>query len=36
MITGKTIVMTGQNFVDKITSLLFNMLSRLVKQTERI
>ena len=30
MITGKTIVLTGQNFVDKITSLLFNILTRLV------
>ena len=30
MTTGKTIVLTGQTFVDKIMSLLFNMLSRLV------
>ena len=30
MITGKTIALTRQTFVDKITSLLFNMLSRLV------
>ena len=36
MTTGKTIVLTRQTFVDKVMSLLFNMLSRLVKQTERI
>ena len=30
MITGKTIVLTRQTFVDKVMSLLFNMLSRLV------
>ena len=30
MITGKTIALTRQMFVGKITSLLFNMLSRLV------
>ena len=30
MITGKTIALTRRNFVGKITSLLFNMLSRLV------
>ena len=30
MTTGKTIVLTRQTFVDKITSLLFNMLSRLI------
>ena len=30
MTTGKTIALTRQTFVDKITSLLFNMLSRLV------
>ena len=30
MTTGKTIVLTRQTFVGKITSLLFNMLSRLV------
>ena len=30
MTTGKTIVLTRQTFVDKIMSLLFNMLSRLV------
>ena len=29
--TGKTIVLTRQTFVDKVMSLLFNMLSRLVK-----
>ena len=28
--TGKTIALTRQTFVDKVTSLLFNMLSRLV------
>ena len=28
--TGKTIVLTRQTFVDKVMSLLFNMLSRLV------
>ena len=28
--TGKTIALTRQNFVDKVMSLLFNMLSRLV------
>ena len=30
MTTGKTIALTIQNFVDKVMSLLFNMLSRLV------
>ena len=30
MTTGKTIALTRQNLVDKIMSLLFNMLSRLV------
>ena len=30
MTTGKTIASTSQTFVDKVTSLLFNMLSRLV------
>ena len=30
MTTGKTIALTRQSFVDKVTSLLFNMLSRLV------
>ena len=30
MITGKTIALTRQTFVDKVMSLLFNMLSRLV------
>ena len=30
MITGKTIALTRQTFVDKVKSLLFNMLSRLV------
>ena len=30
MTTGKTIALTIQTFVDKIMSLLFNMLSRLV------
>ena len=30
MTTRKTIALTGQTFVDKVTSLLFNMLSRLV------
>ena len=30
MTTGKTIVLTTQNFVSKVMSLLFNMLSRLV------
>ena len=30
MITGKTIVLTRRTFVDKVMSLLFNMLSRLV------
>ena len=30
MATGKTIVLTRQTFVDKVMSLLFNMLSRLV------
>ena len=30
MTTGKTITLTRQNFVGKVTSLLFNMLSRLV------
>ena len=30
MTTGKTIALTRQIFVDKVVSLLFNMLSRLV------
>ena len=30
MITGKTIALTRQTFVDKVMSVLFNMLSRLV------
>ena len=30
MTTGKTVALTGQNFVGKVMSLLFNMLSRLV------
>ena len=30
MTTGKTIALTGRNFVGKVMSLLFNMLSRLV------
>ena len=30
MTTGKTIALTRWNFVDKLVSLLFNMLSRLV------
>ena len=30
MTTGKTIALTIQTFVDKVMSLLFNMLSRLV------
>ena len=30
MTTGKTIALTRQTFVDKVKSLLFNMLSRLV------
>ena len=30
MTTGKTIALTRQNFAGKVTSLLFNMLSRLV------
>ena len=30
MTTGKTIALTSQNFVGKVVSLLFNMLSRLV------
>ena len=30
MTTGKNIALTRQTFVDKVTSLLFNMLSRLV------
>ena len=30
MTTGKTIVLTGQTYVIKVMSLLFNMLSRLV------
>ena len=29
MTTGKTIALTGQTFVNKVMSLLFNMLSRL-------
>ena len=30
MTTGKAIALTGRTFVDKVMSLLFNMLSRLV------
>ena len=30
MTTGKTIALTRRTFVDKVTALLFNMLSRLV------
>ena len=30
MTTGKTTALTRQSFVDKVTDLLFNMLSRLV------
>ena len=30
MTTGKTIALTGRTFVDKVMSLLFNMLSRMV------
>ena len=30
MTTGKNIVLTRQTFVDKVMSLLFNMLSRLI------
>ena len=30
MTTGKTVALTRQTFVGKVTSLLFNMLSRLV------
>ena len=30
MTTGKTIALTRQTFVDKVISLIFNMLSRLV------
>ena len=30
MTTGKTIALTRQTFVDKVVSLLFNMLSRLL------
>ena len=30
MTTGKTVALTRQTFVDKVISLLFNMLSRLV------
>ena len=30
MTTGKTIALTRRTFVDKVMSLLFNMLSRLV------
>ena len=30
MTTGKTIALTRRTFVDKVTSLLLNMLSRLV------
>ena len=30
MTTGKTIALTGQTFVGKVMSLLFNMMSRLV------
>ena len=32
MTTGKTIDLTRQTFVDKVMSLLFNMVSKLVKE----
>ena len=32
--TGKTIVLTRHTFVDKVMSLLFNMLSRLIREKE--
>ena len=35
MTTGKTIALIRQNFVDKVMSLLFNMLSRLVTTRSR-
>ena len=34
MTTGQTIVLTRQTFVGKVTSLLFDMLSRLVMEKE--
>ena len=36
MITGKTIALTRWTFVGKVMSLLFNMLSRLVKSRTRL
>ena len=36
MTTGKTIALTRQTFVDKVMSLLFNMLSRLVIKHVRL
>ena len=36
MTTGKTIAMTGWTFVGKVMSLLFNMLSRLVRDAHKI
>ena len=36
MTTGKTIALTRRTFVGKVTSLLFNMLSRLVKPTKEV
>ena len=36
MTTGKTIALTRQTFVDKVISLLFNMLSRLVITFKRL
>ena len=36
MTTGKTIALTRQTFVDKVISLLFNMLSRFVHMNENI
>ena len=35
MTTGKTIALTGRTFVGKVMSLLFNMLSRLVRKFKR-
>ena len=34
MTTGKTIALTRHTLVDKVMSLLFNMLSRLVKESD--
>ena len=36
MIPGKTVALTRRAFVDKVMSLLFNMLSRVVRKLSRV